>query len=170
MKSIIDKYSVTKIFHFTDEENIISIKKHGGLLSIKLQEEKGVKPTKPGGNKWSHDADKLNNVDKYVHLCFANHHPMQYIATQDGRIKSTVWLEIDPSVLLFPTTMFTSNVANKSGVNVINGKQAASEIDFEALYCYLDWREPENKERRAKAEKSEILVLDFIPLELIRNI
>lgn len=66
--------------------------------------------------------------------------------------------------------MFTSNVANKSGVNVINGKQAASEIDFEALYCYLDWKESENKERRAKAEKSEILVLDFIPLELIRNI
>lgn len=169
MQDLIKKYKINNLFHFTDRSNLDSIKKHGGLYSIALLEKKGIKPQKPGGNDWSHEADRRNSVDKYVHLCFINQHPMQYVATQDKRITDCVWLEIDLSVLYFDSTRFTSDVANKSGVKIITSKQASTEIDFEALCCYLDLSNTENKERKNKAKKSEILVLDFIPLELIRN-
>ncbi len=42
-------------------------------------------------------------------------------------------------------------------------------IDHEVLYTRTDWRDPAIQQRLSQAEKCEILVPGFIPLELIRN-
>ena len=158
MKSIIKKYNIDGIWHFTDRANLDSIKEHG-LLSRKTLNDKGIKIPVPGGNEWSQEADELRGLHAYVHLCFLNNHPMQFLAVQDKRIQDPIWLKIHVSVMLDPNVRFTSEVSNKSGVPILDHTEAVKQIDFEVLFTYIDWREPENHERRKAAEKSEIIVL-----------
>lgn len=167
MKSIIQKYSkFDGIWHFTDRSNIELIKEHG-LLSFAELETRGVQIPAPGGNEWSHDADKINNLDKYVHLTFIDEHPMLYRAKEDGRIKNPIWLKIDVSVILIENVLFSADVSNKSGVNLLTAEQAAIEIDFEVLFTYMDWRDPVIQARRQNAKKSEILIPNMIPVDKI---
>lgn len=44
-----------------------------------------------------------------------------------------------------------------------------AEIDFEVLFTRTDWSQAEIYARREQAEKCEILVPDFIEIELILN-
>ena len=71
-------------YHFTDTRNLPSIRAHG-LLSMRELRQRGIVVT-PGGNDWSLDADQRSGMDGYVHLCFFKGHPMEWLATQDGRI------------------------------------------------------------------------------------
>lgn len=167
MKEIIDKYKFDGIWHFTDKSNLGSIKEHGGLLSVAQAQEKKVAVPKPGGNEWSHDADRLKGVHQYVHLAFLDDHPMLYFAKNDGRINEPVWLKIDASVLLDPNVRFTCDVSNKAGVEILTPSEAVDAIDFEVLFTYLDWKDPEIQARRRVAIKSEILIPDFVPIEKI---
>jgi hypothetical protein len=82
-------------YHFTDGENIKSIKQHG-LISKSYAAKQNITIEKPGGNELSRSVDKRQGLDCYVNLCFANQHPMQYIAEKEGRISNTKFLEIKP--------------------------------------------------------------------------
>lgn len=157
------------LYHFTDLRNVSSIRELGGLYSLVKLNEMGVKVPAPGGNEWSHEADEAKGLDRFVHLCFKDQHPMEFRAHQEGRITS-VFLQIDPEVLAMAGVMFAGDVSNKSGVTVHSIEEAKDLIDFEVLYNKLDWRDPKIKERLKQAKKCEILVPDFIPLELIRNL
>lgn len=66
--------------------------------------------------------------------------------------------------------MFCGDVSNKSGVTIHSLEEAKDMIDFEVLYTKTDWRNPQINERLQQAEKCEVLVPGFIPLELIRNL
>jgi hypothetical protein len=48
--------------------------------------------------------------------------------------------------------------------------EAREMIDYEVLYTKTDWKDPAIRARLTQAEKCEILVPRFIPLELIRNL
>ena len=170
MKSIIQKYCVNYIWHFTDRSNLESIKRCGGLLSYRELVSKGIAIASPGGNDWSHDADEIKGVDEYVHLCFCRSHPMLHIAQEDGRITNPIWLQIDKDVMLGPGVRFTPDVSNKAGVPVLDHGDAKAAIDFEVIYKRLDWSVPEIQQRRQLAEKSEILVPTKVPLNRIMNI
>lgn len=167
MKAIIEKYKFDGIWHFTDKSNLGLIKEHGGLLSFAKVEEKKIAVPKPGGNKWSHDADRLKGVHDYVHLAFLDDHPMLHAAKIDGRINEPVWLKIDASVLLHPNAKFTCDVSNKTGVDILTPAEAVEAIDFDVLFTYLDWKDPAIQARRRVAIKSEILIPDFVPIEKI---
>lgn len=121
----------------------------------------------PGGNQWSHDADTRSGVEEYVHLAFLDDHPMLYAAKQDGRLKDPVWLKINAEILLDPGVRFTNDVSNKKDVQILTPEQAAEQIDFEVLFTYMDWKDPIIQARRRKALKSEILVPQHIPLNMI---
>ena len=95
---------------------------------------------------------------------------MEFGAHKEGRITKSVFLQIDPEVLAMAGVGFAGDVSNKSGVTVHSIAEAKDLIDFEVLYNKLDWRDPKIKERLKQAEKCEILVPDFITLELIRNL
>ncbi len=155
------------LFHFTDTRNIALIRELGGLWSTAKLREKGVRDFQPGGNEHSLEADKMFGMDEYVHLCFKSNHPMEHLATQDGRIKKTQWIYIeDPaSVFKIDGVLYSPGVSNKSGIETCPIEQARDKIDYVALYEYLDWNVSENYQRRLAAEKCEILVPDHLPLK-----
>lgn len=165
-----DQYDLIAIWHFTDRSNLESIQRAGGLLSLAELSRRGIDVPSPGGNQWSHDADRMNGVDDYVHLAFVDDHPMQFIAVQEKRISSPVWLKINPDLVLSDGVRFTSDVANKSGVPLLTPDEGSEEIDFEVLLTRTDWRDPEIKVRRKAALKSEILVPRIVAWDQILEI
>lgn len=159
---------IKALYHFTDVRNLPLIIEHG-LLPFSVLRERGIEIPAPGGNDWSRSADEMKGMERYVHLCFLDQHPMEYRAREEGRILDSVFLQIDPEVLRWKGVAFTVGVANKSGVEMHTIEEAASKIDYEVLYRRTDWKIPEIQARRQLAEKSEILVPDEIPLRLIKN-
>lgn len=161
---------ITLLYHFTDRRNLPSIREHGGLYPIATLKKKNIKVVAPGGNEWSRDADGIKGMDAYVHLCFRNNHPMEYLARQEGRIGDTIFLQIHPDVLTWDGVLFTGDVANKAGVETHTIEKARQIIDFEVLYTRTNWSDPKIQDRLQQAEKYEILVPKKIPLEMIRNL
>jgi ssDNA thymidine ADP-ribosyltransferase DarT-like protein len=160
---------IARLFHFTDRRNLPVIRQYGGLLSMAELVKRGIKIPAPGGNDWSHDADGMFGMDRYVHLCFRSTHPMEYLARQDGRIVESIFLEIDPLVLQREGVMFTADVSNKSGIIPCPILDAKDLIDYEVLYTRTDWSNPDIQQRLKQAEKFEILIPKRVPVELIRN-
>ena len=167
MNSILEKYKFDCIWHFTDFSNLDLIMEYNGLLSLCEIELRGIKVPKPGGNTWRHDADKIKGIHEYIHLAFIDDHPMLYITKQDGRILNPIWLKISSSILLKEDVRFCSDVSNKSSVAILDADEAKTQIDFEVLFTYMDWRDKEVKARREAAKKSEILIPNFISIEHI---
>jgi|SRR5579883_2173490 hypothetical protein len=164
------QYSVTALYHFTDRRNLPLIRQLGGLYSLaKLKEMQVVIPN-PGGNEWSHDADKLKGMDGYVHLCFKPNHPMEHLAREDKRIGESIFLQVHPDVLKWDGVKYSAGVSNKSGVPIHTIDEAKKLIDFEILFTRTDWKNPTIQQKLQLAEKCEILVPNHIPLEFIRNI
>jgi hypothetical protein len=95
---------------------------------------------------------------------------MEFVARQDGRLTDPVYLQIHPDILRIQGIMFTADVSNKSGVEVISLAEALGVIDFEVLYTRTDWTDPDVKRRLRQAEKYELLVPNHVPMKYIRNL
>lgn len=156
------------LFHFTDQRNIPSIAQHG-LLSVRQLADCAIHPEAPGGNQWSHDADKRIGMDRYVHLCFFDQHPMEYRAREAGRIAAATFLRVLPAVLDIPGVMFADDVANKAGVIIRPLAEIDAHLDLDVIYTRLDWKDPAVRERLQQARKYEILVPDHVPVALLRK-
>jgi hypothetical protein len=157
---------ITWLHHFTDTRNLPSIKKLGGLYSRHKLKEMGSDGYHAGGNQWSLDADELFGMEKYVHLCLRTNHPLEHIATQDGRIEKTAWLYIDAaSVFKHEEVLYSYGVSNKSGMKICPIEEAAKDIDFQVLYTRTDWHDPDINARLRHAELCEILVPKHVPLK-----
>ena len=89
---------INKLYHYTDESNIRSIIKKGGLYSWKTCDKLDIQIPKSGGNQATRKIDETNNLGNFIKLSFNKGNQMQYIATEDGRIDNLVILEIDPRV------------------------------------------------------------------------
>lgn len=160
---------IPRLYHFTDRRNLALIRKHGGLLPLAELRRRGIEVPAPGGNEWSHEANGAAGLDEYIHLCFRPTHPMEYVARREGRITDSIFLEVHAQVLQWDGVRFSPGVSNKRGVGRLSIEEAAEMIDYEVLYTRTDWRDPAIRERLNQAEKCEILVPTFIPLDLIRN-
>lgn len=161
---------ISVLYHFTDRRNLPLIRELGGLYPLAELVRKGVEVPAPGGNKWSRNADGLKGMDRYVHLCFKSTHPMEFVARDEGRIVDSIFLRVHPDVLTWEGVLFTPEVSNKSGVRTYTMEKAAVMIDYEVLYTRTDWNNPAIQQRLQQAEKCEVLVPRFIPLDLIRNL
>jgi len=93
-EAVLNRNNITKLYHFTDRDNLRSIIENGGLYSWADCEEKDIHIAKPGGDMTSRDLDRRDNLHHYVRTSFVKNHPMQYIAMNDGRISNPVLLEI----------------------------------------------------------------------------
>lgn len=164
-----EEHTISALYHFTDQQNIPSIQELGGLYSLAKLREMGVQIPKPGGNQWSHDADRRKGVDRYIHLCFRPNHPMEFVAREEGRIQASIFLQVHPDVLYWPGVKYTADVSNKAGVTIYSIEEAKALIDFEVLFMRTNWTDPEIQQRLQQAEKSEILVPEHIPIRFIRN-
>jgi hypothetical protein len=154
-------------FHFTDTRNLPSIREHGLLSMYELRQRRIIMA--PGGNDWSIEADRRSGMDRYVHLCFFEEHPMDYIAQKEGRIEKTRFLRIDPTVLTMDGVLVSTEVSNKAGALPQPADTMVKALDLEVIYTRTDWKDPKIQARLRSARKCEILVPDHIPIELIRN-
>lgn len=167
MQGTLQRYGVDGVWHFTDRTNIASISAKNGLLSLSESRRQINAIPRPGGNQWSHDADRRKGVDRYVHLAFIDDHPMLYIAKQEQRINDPVWLKISSAILNHPDVRYTKDVSNKKGVELLNARQAIDLLDLDVLFTRTDWSDPAIKARRREALKYEVLIPNHVPLGMI---
>ncbi|MBT9137439.1 MAG: hypothetical protein DDT34_02531 [Firmicutes bacterium] len=164
------RYKVRCFYHFTDERNLDSIRNVGGLFRHAELLRRGILVPAPGGNDWSHEADARVGVDEYVHLCMISEHPMEWQARQEGRIVKSKFLQVDPQVIKVEGVRFTSDVSNKSGVQLLTLEEACDTMDFSVIFDKTDWRDSEIQARRKIAKKYEFLVPMDIPKNLITGL
>lgn len=157
------------LFHFTDGRNLPSVSKHG-LLSLRELRRRGIKIEAPGGNDWSQDSATRRGLDQYVNLSLRDRHPMEYVATKEGRVKDAKYLQVKLEVLMSPAIRFTADVSNKAGVPLLTWEEAQNAFDWEILYTHTDWKDPAIQTRLRQASKYEVLVPDNVPIHLLKNI
>jgi hypothetical protein len=155
-------------YHFTDVRNLVSIRANG-LLSLRELLARSA-DFAPGGNQWSHDADRYKGVDQHVHLSFSPNHPMEWCAKQDGRIGQSSVLRVRPEILATCGAKITLGVANASGVPLLDAEEALASLDFGALYPKSKWRDDETFARYKIARKGELLIPNHVPIDMITGV
>jgi hypothetical protein len=93
---------------------------------------------------------------------------MEYVARQDGRIESSVFLRVSPEVLKRDGVMFCNEVSNGSGAVARPIAEVDDYLDHEVVYQKTDWKNPAIMEWLQAARKFEILVPDHIAVEFLR--
>lgn len=160
------------LFHFTDIENLPSIRKHG-LLPCRDLRARGIEPPKPGGNEESQRKDRERGLDQFVHLCLVTEHPMEYSARKSGHIGKARFLEISPEVVLWERVQGTSIVSNHHESKILALENVLDEFDLDILFHTHPGEIFSNKElttRHNEALKAEILVPACIPPSMILNL
>ena len=104
---------VRYFYHFTDENNLQSIKKYGGLYSWYYLKQNDIKIPNSGGDSLSKQLDMRYGLQDYVRLSFCNDHPMAYRLRQSGA--RLVLLKIKIDVAGFRETQFSDMNASDSG-------------------------------------------------------
>ena len=108
----------------------------------------------------------------YVHLCWdKNHHMEKNIRERDKDIK-LFYLEIDRLILYEKGVVFTPGVANTVGMakHTIQEAVAGEMIDYDAINRRIgSFALSGPQARRVKAEKTEILVPERVPMKFIKN-
>jgi len=112
-------------------------------LSHDETQEQKIEVPAPGGNEWSQDADGMKGMDGYVHVCFRNNHPMEYLAREEGRIGDTIFLQIHPDVLTWDGVLFTDGRGKQGRGGNPYHRGAREIIDFEVLYTRTNWSDPQ---------------------------
>ena len=166
-KTIIDNEKIDSLYHFTDRENLESIIQNGGLYSWADCEAKGIAIPKPGGSDTSRSLDCKAKLQNYVRVSFVEHHPMMYVAMNEGRISNPVILKIDPKVIWSEGTKYSDRNAVRNVVNVGSELDDFKKIHFSTVKArkHFDVEEEEQPYYQA-----EVLVKNFIPLDCITNI
>ncbi|PTN09297.1 uncharacterized protein DUF4433 [Mangrovibacterium marinum] len=166
MSSFLQKNGINSLYHFTDSQNLESIKNHGGLFSRAYCNNKGLQIAYPGGDQFSWQLDKMKNATNYVRLSFCREHPMKSTVIAKRRMKDPVVLEIDTSVIDLIGTKFCDKNASRSDAIIRYDKELLKNLPFHLFnkdYSMLGESEKE-------AFQAEVLVYEKIPLEYIRNL
>ena len=168
-KAVLDEHRITKLYHFTDRDNLESIIKNGGLYSWMDCNRKGIKINKPGGSPASRQLDSSRNLEDYVRVSFTTQHPMMYVAMKDGRISNPVILEIDPEVVYWDESLYANLNAARYTIKPNIGPTISDfkQIHFQSVKARTHFDLPEEEQPYFQAE---VLVKNFIPLEYIKNI
>ncbi len=170
MNPFFDFWRGRYLFHFTDTRNLDSIREAGGLFSLRELQTRQILPVAPGGNQVSVSTAEKSGLDDFVSLCFFNKHPMEWVARSDGRLKETRFLTVDPKVLLIDGVKFCDGISNRSNATLLSGAEALAVFDLDAMTKRLEYKVPEQLDRRRKIEKYEVLVPKHIPLKFLIGI
>lgn len=111
------------LYHFTSPKNIPSIKKYG-LLSWYELTRRNI-PHVPASNTLSRNLYCRHNLEDYVRLSLNQNHPMYNRALIEGRVSKLIWLKIDPIVMDFPDTLFSSDNATSNRAVINSRKETA---------------------------------------------
>lgn len=164
---VLNNNNINTLYHFTDRSNLLSIKRHGALYSWHYCVRNNIDIPMPGGDDLSRLLDRRYNLQNYVRVSFTRNHPMMYIALNQNRINNPVILEIDTEVVFWKNSKYANKNATRKDVSI------GSEIDdfkrikfnFVKLNKHFDLDESDKPFYQA-----EVLVLEKIPIEFIKNI
>lgn len=99
-RSQIQKYleenDIQVLYHFTNVDNLASIKRSNGLLSWKRCMDQRIQ-YRGGGNELSRQLDRRSGFEDYVRLSFCSDHPMKWRLENSGQ--RLFLFEIDPADL-----------------------------------------------------------------------
>lgn len=167
LQDILRRHGITKLYHFTDRDNLASIISNGGLFSWADCEQRGIDIAKPGGSDLSRSLDSNANLQHFVRLSFTTEHPMMYVAMNDGRITNPVILEIDPAVVGWQSTLYADRNATRSGASIGGSIDDLKAIHFDSVKARKHFDLDDDEQPFFQAE---VLVHEHIPLQYITNI
>ena len=161
---------IPHLYHFTDMLNMPKIKRLDGLYSTARLREMG-EDFRAGGDDASLSLDIRCGMDQFVHLCFDVRHPMAGRVQERTSDASLFYLKIDRAILYQPGVLFANGVGYANGVTTTPVADAAAQgkIDFQVLYTYMPWADPQVQARRHAAEMCEVLIPDYVAMKFIRN-
>ena len=163
-RQLLISHGIRYFYHFTDESNLDSIRKYGGLLSWKSCNTYGVDIPSPGGDLQSRQLDMKYNLQDYVRLSFCDDHPMAYRHKKDGN--RLVLLKIKTDVALWERTLFSDINATDSNHHVGGTLYDLKRINFVAVKKTYVSRD----DKDFKHHQAEILVKTVVPIEFIVNL
>lgn len=163
-KEYLEENNVRFLFHFTDRQNVESIKKNGGLFSWKYCEEHNIQIKNAGGDETSRFLDTKHKLEDYVRLSFCTDHPMAWRLKQNG--SSLVLLKIQADVAWLQGTLFSDINAADNAHHHGPSLDDLKRVDINATRMhYLT-----NTSEFFKKHQAEVLVRTHVPLEYIVNI
>lgn len=163
--NILAENNITNLYHFTDQDNIQSIKKMGGLFSWKELDTLSVRIPAQGGNDLSKRLDTYKKLENYVRLSFVENTPMLYLAQKDGRVRNPILLKINPVVILLKDTLYSDGNA------ISNKAQIGSSVnDFEKINFNILQKDRWENDEEKHYWQAEVMVKTIIPLRYINNL
>lgn len=162
-RSLIEQHHIEWLYHFTDAENVPSIRRLKGLYSWGHLEAESIPIPRPGGNELSRDLDRRDGYEDYVRLCFNDNPPMLIAAHRNGSIPNPVIIAVDPEVIYWEETLFADMNATDNYVNTGTDLAAFKAIRF-AVARANTWDGEEEKKWR----QAEVMVKTHIPIELLK--
>lgn len=152
-------------YHFTDRQNLNSIRKYGGLLSWYYCKEHNIDIPNPGGDKLSRNLDRRQSLEDYVRLSFCEHHPMAYRKHNEG--SDLFLLQVSIDVAAFRSALFSDRNAASSNFTCGSDLEHLKNVNINATQRHIV--------RRDEGEvfflhQAECMVKTFIPIEYIINI
>ena len=161
---VLQENGISEFFHFTDFQNLKSIKENNGLFSWHYADSNGIVINFPGGDTLSRDLDKRYGLQDFVRVSFCSDHPMQFRLEQRGR--NLILLKIDIEVAYYENTIFCNINATDSSHKKGNNLKDLERVKFSATKRnFVNRDDPDFKYHQA-----EVLVKTWIPLEHITNI
>jgi hypothetical protein len=160
------RHNITKLYHFTDPENLPSIRQHGGLLSWYYCEQHNIRIPRPDESPTSWILDQEKGLQNFVRVSFVSDHPMMVAAERDGRLVRPVVLEIEPEVVYLLNSRYANQNAARNSVLTSNSFEYFSSIHFPLFNRRYYEISPEER----NFYQAEVLVLEKIPIESILNI
>lgn len=169
-RNVLEENRVAMLYHFTDRENIESIKKYEGLFAWKYCEDVGIHIPRPGGNRPSREFDLEKKKEYYVRLAFNKEHPMLYVAQKDGRIKDPVWLEVAIEVAYFKDTEFSDINATANAARIGKDLQFLKNVRFDILRKAESIKHYNLSDNEKPYNQAEVLAKIWVPIKYIKNI
>lgn len=120
------------LYHFTDKENLASIKKNC-LLSKEELDKRGIAPSRPGGDAASHNSDRSRGIYGSVSLGLTASHPMAHRCREDGRHPDQIYLAFSPQLLRAPGIRVALGMANSGQTEILPIEDGFDRIDLEIL-------------------------------------
>ena len=164
---VLKQHGITRLYHFTDRDNLQSIVDNSGLLSWADCEAKGIQIPKPGGDTMSRDLDCRRTHQHYVRASFTLKPPMMFVALREGRITNPVILEISLDAVTLKDTKFSDRNAVKSGARIGGTLDHLKNVHFDTVK-QIDHFNLDDDEK--EFFQAEVLVKNFIPLSMIMNL
>jgi hypothetical protein len=161
-KNVLNRENLPAFVHVTDESNIPSIRKYGGLYSNDAMKKYGIQPLVFASGELSRELDNNRGISDHIHLSVQKS-PMMHAVEREGRIKP-VTLKIDPGFVYAQETRFSDKNAVDNQANTGSRLEDFDRINFSVAKGR--WTNEEEK----KLFQAEILVKHHIPIEFITNL